>query len=150
VKTWCTVLLAVGGCSQQLGLWVRETEAKLCREEIHTTHQDLVLPTSLISLPRAGTRFSSTSTFYLCCFLCRQCPLNSAWLSLLCSLSLWCHLFQKAFSNPQVGDISPLHRVPQSCISHHLCCVSSLGRRCNLINSISSNSAWREEDTVGI
>ena len=61
------------------------------RNSHHTPRPGPPYLTSLISLPRAGTRFSSTSTFYLCCFLCRQCPLNSAWLSLLCSLRLWCH-----------------------------------------------------------
>ena len=102
MKAWCIVLLTVGSCSQQLGLWVGGTEAKLCREEIHTTHQDLVLPTSLISLPRAGTRFSSTSTFYLCGFFCRQCPLNSAWLSLTFFKPLMSPL-PKCFLQPSGG-----------------------------------------------
>lgn len=52
------------------------------RNSHHTPRPGPPYLTSLISLPCARTRFSSTSTFYLCGFLCRQCPLNSAWLSL--------------------------------------------------------------------
>ena len=32
VMAQCTDLLAVGGCSQRLGLWVGEDDAPLCRE----------------------------------------------------------------------------------------------------------------------
>lgn len=92
--------------------------SQLCREGEFTPHTPLssLQPgppylTSLSSLPYAEAWLSSTSVFYSCCFLCPQCLLHCAWLSLLCSSGLRCHLFHKTFPIHQVGDVTPLQLV---------------------------------------